>query len=164
MPKEQTFSHQDKQLLQEVSQAVKWIDVVNRNGEAGINELIRQIVEICEDTARKTFAAIDEDKEYVAVLEITHDTEPAEVRFYIHEKLKIKLGQIVRAVKERIMSERKKTEILILTKEGYRQTTPKELDKYRKGKNHHDKHIADFSLGSASIIFKLLSEFRKSMS
>lgn len=153
MQAENLFLHRDIRLINEVEIAI--------SHEPELAKLLQAIIKICQTTNQKVFAAKDDKKEYSIEIMIDHNTDPAEVRLYIQEKLRIKIGQLFAALGQKRDGE---TEILVLTKGGYRKTTPGDLNKYRQHKTNRDKHLAEYDSRSYETIHSFLLKFRNLMS
>lgn len=147
----EVFSEQDHELLDAVASCLQASDI---SGEIQI--IFNEIRCICQEIGLKARAE-DSDMKYEIHLEIDHDTDPEEVRFYINTKLKKKFGQLIRALKQGDGT----TRILILTKNGYRTTTPEKLNAHRKATTLPNKKITPYSLSAFRNIQDYLLKFRQ---
>lgn len=149
---EAVFFNQDKEALSQINQGLHSID----NNDS-LKNLLDQILSICEEIGARAINASDEDNNYKVSIEIDQETNPPEVRFYIHQKLKIKFGQFFEAMANR----KGTTDVLTLTRTGYGTTAPETQPEKKNGTNPHDRHLVEYAMSSFSNIHNFLKKFRK---
>ncbi|MBI5754406.1 hypothetical protein HZA40_04660 [Candidatus Peregrinibacteria bacterium] len=132
----------DRELVTKVAQSLNGIDVQPHDR---LEELLTDIFRICQDVQAKAIKAATKDYEYELIFEVDHNSTPGEIRLYIKSKAKW-------SIKRPLTFPAPQTNILILNQEGYRQTTPDDI-------NRTGHRLPSYSRSSYTNIRQFLKQF-----